>query len=104
MQVNDSGIGIDPNRLPAIFEAFEQADRDVAARFGGLGLGLAICLALVEAHGGKIGAASAGAGQGATFTVTFPRLSDDIAATAVQNSSQTDAGEASATLCAEAHS
>ncbi len=104
VQVNDSGIGIDPNRLPAIFEAFEQADRDVAARFGGLGLGLAICLALVEAHGGKIGAASAGAGQGATFTVTFPRLSDDIAATAVQNSSQTDAGEASATLCAEAHS
>ena len=104
VQVNDSGIGIDPNRLPAIFEAFEQADRDVAARFGGLGLGLAICLALVEAHGGKIGAASAGAGQGATFTVTFPRLSDDIAATAVQNSSQTDAGEASATLRAEAHS
>lgn len=104
VQVNDSGIGIDPTRLPAIFEAFEQADRDAAARFGGLGLGLAICLALVEAHGGHISAASAGAGQGATFTVTFPRLSDDIAATAVQNSLRTDASEASAAARAEAHS
>lgn len=104
VQVNDSGIGIDPNRLPAIFEAFEQADRDVAARFGGLGLGLAICLALVEAHGGHISAASAGAGQGANFTVTFPRLSEHSAAAGVQNSLRADAGEASAAIRAEAHS
>ena len=104
VQVNDSGIGIDPNRLPAIFEAFEQADRDIAVRFGGLGLGLAICLALVEAHGGHISAASAGAGQGATFTLTFPRLSDVNDATAEQHSVPTDAGEASAAVRAEAQS
>ena|GEM_PF-4511599 len=104
VQVNDSGIGIDPNRLPAIFEAFEQADRDIAVRFGGLGLGLAICLALVEAHGGHISAASAGAGQGATFTLTFPRLSESNDATAEQHSVPTDAGEASAAVRAEAQS
>jgi signal transduction histidine kinase len=70
--VTDTGIGIDPRRLSAIFEAFEQAERDTAAQFGGLGLGLAICKALVEAHGGSIRAYSAGAGRGATFTVALP--------------------------------
>ena len=104
VQVNDSGIGIDPGRLPAIFEAFEQADQDAAARFGGLGLGLAICLALVEAHGGHISAASAGAGKGATFTVTFPRLSDGSDAAAVHDPLQIDAGEASAAIRSEAQS
>lgn len=105
VQVNDSGIGIDPSRLPAIFEAFEQADQDAAARFGGLGLGLAICLALVEAHGGHISAASAGPGQGATFTVTFPHLSDDGDATAAAHGPlQINAGKASADIRAEAQS
>ena len=104
VQVNDSGIGIDPTRLPAIFEAFEQADRDVAARFGGLGLGLAICLALVEAHGGKISAASGGLGLGATFTISFPRFFDEAKArTDAHRSSQT-ADEASDAIRAEAHS
>lgn len=104
VQVNDSGIGIDPGRLPAIFEAFEQADQDAAARFGGLGLGLAICLALVEAHGGHISAASAGAGRGATFTVTFPRLSDDSDDFAARDPLKIEAGEAPAAIRSEAQS
>jgi signal transduction histidine kinase len=72
VSVSDTGIGIDSNRLTAIFEAFEQGDRDIASRFGGLGLGLAICDALTKAHGGTIKAASDGKGRGATFTVWLP--------------------------------
>ncbi len=72
VRVRDRGIGIAPGRLSAIFDAFEQADREVSDRFGGLGLGLAICQALVEAHGGSVSAASEGAGKGAIFTVVLP--------------------------------
>ncbi len=72
--VADNGIGIDPTRLSAIFVAFEQADPDVAARFGGLGLGLAICKALVDAHGGTIAAGSDGHGRGSQFTVRLPLI------------------------------
>jgi PAS domain S-box-containing protein len=65
----DSGIGIDPEALPRIFSAFEQADRDVARRFGGLGLGLAIARGLVAEHKGELSASSPGRGAGATFTL-----------------------------------
>jgi signal transduction histidine kinase len=68
----DTGTGIDPARLQSIFEAFEQGGPDVHSRFGGLGLGLAICHALVESHGGTVAAASEGAGRGAAFTVILP--------------------------------
>jgi signal transduction histidine kinase len=70
--VSDTGVGIDPANLPVIFNAFEQGGRDVTRQFGGLGLGLAICKAIAEMHGGTIGAQSRGANQGATFTVTLP--------------------------------
>src|SRR5262249_13216748 len=72
LSVTDTGIGIDPERLPKVFDAFEQADRSITRRFGGLGLGLAITKALVEAHRGTITATSAGHGKGATFTVRIP--------------------------------
>lgn len=72
VEISDTGIGIEPPRLAAIFHAFEQAGPDIAARFGGLGLGLAICRALAEAHGGTVRAASEGHGRGATFIVTLP--------------------------------
>jgi PAS domain S-box-containing protein len=70
--VADTGIGIDPQMLPTIFDAFEQGGADVTRRFGGLGLGLAISRTLVEMHGGRIVAASPGKGRGATFTVHLP--------------------------------
>ena len=70
--ISDTGLGIDPQRLSSIFEAFEQGGQDIHIRFGGLGLGLAICQALVEAHHGTITAASEGKGKGATFTVDLP--------------------------------
>ena len=72
IEVTDTGIGIESEALPKIFNAFEQADRKITREFGGLGLGLAICRALVEMHGGKIHAYSAGRNQGATFAVELP--------------------------------
>ncbi|MGV3531216.1 MAG: response regulator [Chthoniobacteraceae bacterium] len=72
IKVSDNGIGIDPAVLPKIFGAFEQGDRGITRRFGGLGLGLAISKAIVELHGGRISANSEGIGKGATFTVRLP--------------------------------
>src|SRR6185369_9994156 len=68
--VSDTGQGIRPDFLPHVFERFRQGDT-VAARLGGLGLGLAIVEHIVEMHGGAIAAESPGEGQGATFTVTL---------------------------------
>ena len=55
--VADTGIGIDPTRIPMLFERFSQADPSIARRYGGTGLGLAICRRLAQAMGGEIGAA-----------------------------------------------
>jgi CheY-like chemotaxis protein len=73
IEVSDTGVGIEPQMLSRIFQAFEQGGRDVTRRFGGLGLGLTISKALVELHGGILTAQSAGPGQGSTFTVVLPR-------------------------------
>ena len=72
IEVNDSGIGIEPEALSRIFNAFEQAERSITRQFGGLGLGLAISKALVEMHGGQIEAHSEGRDKGATFRVRLP--------------------------------
>jgi signal transduction histidine kinase/DNA-binding response OmpR family regulator len=69
VEITDNGVGIDPESLPKIFDAFEQGER---MRFGGLGLGLAISKALVETHRGRITAASGGLNEGSTFTLVFP--------------------------------
>ncbi len=71
IQVEDSGIGIDPRFLPHVFEEFQQAEGSGTGK-GGLGLGLAISRHIVELHRGSIQAASAGLGHGATFTVRIP--------------------------------
>jgi len=63
----DTGIGIDPEVLPRIFEAFEQGQDDVRGRSAGLGLGLAISRSLAEALGGRLTASSRGRGLGSTF-------------------------------------
>ncbi|MGE5609220.1 MAG: PAS domain S-box protein [Bacillota bacterium] len=71
-EITDTGIGIAPEALPRIFDAFEQADPSVTRIFGGLGLGLAISKTLAELHGGTLTAASDGKGQGATFRLQLP--------------------------------
>jgi signal transduction histidine kinase/CheY-like chemotaxis protein/HPt (histidine-containing phosphotransfer) domain-containing protein len=69
--VADTGIGIAPEALTHIFEPFSQADGSVARRFGGSGLGLAVCRGLLDALGGEIDLETE-VGRGTTFTVLFP--------------------------------
>ncbi len=69
LSVSDSGIGIEPENLPVIFDAFEQGDKSITREFGGLGLGLAISKAIAEQHRGLLTASSPGRQQGATFTL-----------------------------------
>jgi len=68
VEIADTGLGIEPEALPKIFDAFKQG----RTQLGGLGLGLAISKTLVEAHKGTITAQSAGRNKGATFTLVFP--------------------------------
>jgi PAS domain S-box-containing protein len=82
VEVQDTGIGIEPDKVERLFDAFEQGSEMVTRRFGGLGLGLSITKALVEVHGGSVRAASPGLGQGATFTLEFPTISAPAAAPA----------------------
>src|SRR5881392_3558756 len=69
VRVIDTGIGIESEAIDKIFNAFEQGQRDITRRFGGLGLGLTISKTLIDAHGGQIRVQSPGKDQGASFTV-----------------------------------
>jgi signal transduction histidine kinase len=69
--VIDNGSGIDPDDLPYVFDRFYSADKARGANSGKMGLGLAICKALVTAQGGTISAESGGKGQGTTMIITF---------------------------------
>ena len=73
VRVADNGIGIDADQLPRLFQLFTQIETTLDRSQGGLGIGLALVKRLVELHGGSVAAASAGRGQGATFTVRLPR-------------------------------
>lgn len=70
--VRDNGVGIPQDQLTRIFEDFYQVEDHMTRRHGGLGLGLSIAKALVEAHGGRIWAESDGPGQGSTFYINLP--------------------------------
>jgi PAS domain S-box-containing protein len=72
VRVRDSGIGIPAEAMPVIFDAFEQGAVNVSRQYGGLGLGLAICKAIVALHQGSIRAESTGLGEGSTFIVELP--------------------------------
>jgi PAS domain S-box-containing protein len=83
VRIVDSGIGIDPQVLPQIFELFMQADRSLDRREGGLGVGLTVVKHLVELHGGSVQALSAGLGKGAEFVVRLPLVSTSMPAAAI---------------------
>jgi two-component system CheB/CheR fusion protein len=75
VEVSDTGMGIEQKLLPKIFTAFEQGGGTAfSAQYGGLGLGLAISKATVDAHGGKLTADSEGKNTGAVFTVELPTI------------------------------
>jgi PAS domain S-box-containing protein len=72
VRVKDTGLGIPPEKLAGIFELFTRLERDVSQE--GLGIGLNLVKQLVEMHGGKVEAYSAGLNQGSEFTVRLPLL------------------------------
>jgi PAS domain S-box-containing protein len=77
VEVSDSGIGIAPEDLPPLFDRFSQTRAGEQA--GGLGIGLAIVRGIVESHGGRVSAGSAGAGKGARFLVELAALHAEAA-------------------------
>jgi len=74
LRVRDSGIGIDPDLMPHIFDLFTQAERTLDRSQGGLGIGLSLVQRIVEMHGGTV-AASSVLGQGSEFVVRLPVVS-----------------------------
>ena len=74
LNVTDTGIGIEPDFLPQIFDRFRQADSTTRRTHSGLGLGLTIVRHLTELHGGRVRAESEGIGKGASFSIELPLL------------------------------
>jgi signal transduction histidine kinase len=72
VRIRDTGIGIDPDLLPHVFDLFVQADPLASRSDAGLGIGLALVRSLVERHSGCVTVASAGLGRGSEFTVRLP--------------------------------
>jgi len=92
--VTDTGIGIDPEFLPHVFDRFRQADSTTTRVHGGVGLGLSIARQLVEAHQGSISVTSDGKDRGSTFTVRLPMVSrrSDAAEDAPSSESKAPSG------------
>jgi PAS domain S-box-containing protein len=82
LHVRDTGAGLAPDLLPNVFDLFVQGDRSLDRPHGGLGIGLTIVRRLVELHGGRVEARSAGADKGSEFLVRLPAL-PAVAGTAV---------------------
>jgi signal transduction histidine kinase/ActR/RegA family two-component response regulator len=78
LRIRDTGVGIDADTLPRIFEAFVQANPGSGRSEAGLGLGLSLVKRLVELHGGSVSAASAGPHAGSEFVVRIPRTLDAV--------------------------
>jgi PAS domain S-box-containing protein len=72
LSVTDTGIGIEPEFVPCIFDRFRQADSTSTRRYGGLGLGLSIVRNVIEMHGGSVSVSSPGKGRGSTFKIVLP--------------------------------
>ena len=104
IRVSDSGIGIDAQFLPYVFDRFRQADSSMTRAHSGLGLGLSIVRHLIELHGGSVAVESAGQGEGAAFTVRLP-LAEGIVAPvrAVRDSLQLDSHAAAEVVTGEAN-
>jgi signal transduction histidine kinase/CheY-like chemotaxis protein len=96
IRTTDTGIGIEPDQMGRIFNAFEQGQSSITRRFGGLGLGLAISKAMVQAHGGTIKAESSGKNRGATFIVTLATVAAPAETTALPESTEPHAAATAA--------
>jgi two-component system CheB/CheR fusion protein len=89
VRVRDNGQGIVAEALPTVFDIFKQGNVVTNRGIKGLGIGLSLVREIIELHGGKVGVESAGAGQGATFTVSLPRAMDASSAACPQEQPQT---------------
>ncbi|MEP7336989.1 MAG: ATP-binding protein [Acidobacteriota bacterium] len=78
--ISDTGIGIDPDLLPFVFDRFRQGDSSTTRKFSGLGLGLAIVRYMVEMHGGTVKVESAGKNKGSKFSIGLPMLAERASA------------------------
>ncbi|HEX2876698.1 MAG TPA: ATP-binding protein [Polyangiaceae bacterium] len=98
IRVTDDGLGISAALLPKLFEPFSQVDSSTTREQGGLGVGLALVKDLVELHGGRVSAESAGAQRGSTFTVLLPLAESDYAQATLQTEPVDAGGLASPAL------
>ena len=80
VRITDTGIGIESDKIGKIFNAFEQGQISITRRFGGLGLGLAISKAMIDAHRGKIQVESPGKDKGTTFVVQLKTVAAPVRA------------------------
>jgi CheY-like chemotaxis protein len=78
LEVEDSGIGIEPHDLGSLFEPFVQLTRRQGPQYAGLGLGLSLVRDLIQLHGGSVSAESEGAGRGSRFTIRLPITSPEV--------------------------
>jgi CheY-like chemotaxis protein/anti-sigma regulatory factor (Ser/Thr protein kinase) len=90
VEVEDDGSGISQELLPRVFDLFTQGQRTIDRAQGGLGLGLALVRRLVELHGGRVRAESAGPGRGARFTVLLKAIPPPLAAPAAAEAPRTN--------------
>jgi PAS domain S-box-containing protein len=78
IEVSDTGIGIERELLPLIFDPFQQGESDITRKYGGLGLGLAISRGIIDAHGGTLAAESEGTDRGATLRIVLRHIADPV--------------------------
>jgi CheY-like chemotaxis protein len=103
VELSDTGRGIEPELIDGLFDAFEQGGRGVTRRYGGLGLGLAICKGVLDLHGGRISARSEGLGSGTTFTVALATVPAHKAENPAPLDNTANAGSAMRILFVEDH-
>lgn len=93
VRVRDHGMGIPEDKLPQLFKKFSRLNNEDNGKLSGTGLGLAICKGIVEAHGGRIWAESAGVGTGTTMLFTLPTSKTSVAAAATVTKSSGHVGK-----------
>ncbi|HEV3106105.1 MAG TPA: ATP-binding protein, partial [Trinickia sp.] len=103
ISIEDTGIGIAPEQIGKLFDAFEQGSQGMTQQFGGLGLGLAITKALTDAHGGTVSAESPGPHCGATFRIALPVAAAPAGELVVATAAAASADERLAILLVEDH-
>jgi len=89
----DSGAGMSPQTIARVFQPFQQGSAEIARRYGGLGLGMTISKAFIEAHGGRIEATSPGVGMGSTFTLSLPTIPQPVRAPSPPSVPPSDDGD-----------